>query len=351
MSMTNKIRALIVDDSAVVRQMLQSILSEQADIEVIATAADPYFAIEKMRGNWPDVIILDVEMPRMDGISFLKKIMSSRPTPVVICSSFSARGVNTTLEALAAGAVSNVIKPAVGLKVFLQSSKAQIIDAVRVAARSKVNLLTISESSLQPKRQVKVLGSQREALNLVAIGASTGGTVAIERILTGLPVDCPGIVIVQHMPEGYTAAFAQRLNSMCAIEVREAQDGDIVKDGLALIAPGGKHLTVVRQGGHYVAKVKAGPAVNRHCPSVDVLFRSIAACVNINAAGFILTGMGNDGAKGIAEMRRAGCVTYAQNEESCTIFGMPKEAIKAGGIQHIIALEEMADTIVSHQAH
>lgn len=351
MTEQKKIKVFIVDDSAVVRQLLQTILAEQPDMEVIGVASDPLFAIEKMRGNWPDVFILDVEMPRMDGISFLKKIMSSRPTPVLICSSFTSRGAETTLEALAAGAVSYVTKPKLGLKGFLQSSKSQIVEAVRVAASSKVKGVYKPIKPKLPSKmeaQIRVNKREKESNKLVAIGCSTGGTGALENILSHLTPDCTGIVIVQHMPERFTAAFADRLNRMCQIEVKEAENGDRVRDGLALIAPGGKHMSLVKRDDFYVVKVKAGPAVNRHCPSVDVLFNSVAKCCEANAAGFILTGMGSDGAKGMKSMFDAGCITYAQNEESCVVFGMPKEAIKLGGAKHIIRLEDVADTISLH---
>lgn len=351
MKASKKIKVFIVDDSAVVRQLLQDTFSATTDIEVIGVASDPLFAIEKMRGNWPDVFILDVEMPRMDGISFLKKIMASRPTPVVICSSFSSKGAKTTLEALAAGAVSYVTKPKVGLKGFLESSQNQIADAVRVAAVSQIKRV-YRRAKVKPPRKVTVMkraASRKESTNkVVAIGCSTGGTSALESILSSLAPDSPGMVIVQHMPEKFTAAFADRLNSRCQIEVKEAENGDLVRQGLALIAPGGKHMSLVRRDNTYVVKVKPGPAVNRHCPSVDVLFSSVAKCCDANAAGFILTGMGSDGAKGMKSMFDSGCTTYAQNEDSCVVFGMPKEAIKKGGVKYTISLDDVADAISQH---
>ncbi len=351
MTELQKIKVFIVDDSAVVRQLLQTILAEQSDMEVIGVASDPLFAIDKMRGNWPDVFILDVEMPRMDGISFLKKIMNSRPTPVLICSSFTSRGAETTLEALAAGAVSYITKPKLGLKGFLQTSKNQIVEAVRIAASSKVKGVNRSvRPSLSPKIRTMIDAKKCEnkESKLVAIGCSTGGTSALESILSSLAVDCPGIVIVQHMPEKFTAAFASRLNTLCDIEVKEAEDGDCVRNGLALIAPGGKHMSLKKQGRSFVVRVKPGPAVNRHCPSVDVLFNSIAKYCDANATGVILTGMGSDGARGMKSMFDAGCITYAQDEESCVVFGMPKEAIKLGGVTHTVRLEDVADIISQH---
>ncbi|MCA0935814.1 chemotaxis response regulator protein-glutamate methylesterase [Vibrio alginolyticus] len=351
MKASKKIKVFIVDDSAVVRQLLQDIFSETPDIEVSGVASDPLFAIEKMRGNWPDVFIVDVEMPRMDGISFLKKIMASRPTPVVICSSFSSKGAETTLEALSAGAVSYVTKPKIGLKGFLETSQHQITEVVRVAASSKIKSVYRRKKVKLPLK-VSTLSRaercERTANKVVAIGCSTGGTGALESILSGLTPDCPGMVIVQHMPEKFTAAFADRLNSRCQIEVKEAENGDRVRQGLALIAPGGKHMSLVKRDDSYVVKVKPGPAVNRHCPSVDVLFNSVAKCCDANAAGFILTGMGSDGAKGMKSMFDSGCTTYAQNEDSCVVFGMPREAIKKGGVKYTISLDDVADAIFQH---
>lgn len=344
-----KIRVLIVDDSAVVRQALSDILSEQSDIEIIGTASDPYFAIDKMRGNWPDVITLDVEMPRMDGITFLRKIMKSRPTPVVICSSLTAKGAETTLEALEAGAVAIFTKPSLGVKGFLHTSKLELVDAVRQAAAARMSAMLPMQKNITHIDRIKTTSSSamsKTTERVVAIGTSTGGTLALERVLTRLPVTAPGIVIVQHMPEMFTASFAERLDSLCDIEVREARDGDRVRTGLALVAPGGKHMALTRSGAYYHVAVKAGPAVNRHCPSVDVLFRSTAKFAGRNAAGFILTGMGDDGARGLVEMRETGAETYAQDEASCVVFGMPKEAIKRGGAEYVIALDAVADAIM-----
>ena len=345
--MDRKIRVLVVDDSAVVRNMMTEILSAQPDIEVTGAAADPYFAIDKMRGNWPDVITLDVEMPRMDGLTFLRKIMKSRPTPVVICSSLTEKGAETTLEALSAGAVAIFTKPKLGVKDFLQSSAPELVDAVRAAARSRVKAMHA------PATQQKVVLAERSAMTkttetVVAIGTSTGGTLALERILTTLPVTAPGIVIVQHMPEKFTAAFARRLDSICAIEVREAADGDRVRPGLALVAPGGKHMTLTRSGAFYYVAIKPGPAVNRHCPSVDVLFRSVAHCAGKNAVGVILTGMGDDGARGLQEMLESGAETYGQDEASSVVYGMPKEAAKRGAVQHVIGLNDVAGIIMRY---
>lgn len=349
--MSKKIKVLVVDDSAVVRQVLSSMLSGQTDIEVIGTAADPLFAVNKMREEWPDVITLDIEMPRMDGLTFLRKIMTSRPTPVVICSSLTEKGAETTMEAMAAGAVAIFTKPTMGVKDFLQSSKQELLAAIREAAQSRVSRLTSAAPVARAVAAVQSTPAVQTAMaktteKVIAIGTSTGGTLALEQILTALTADCPGIIVVQHMPEKFTAAFAARLNSLSEIEVREAKDGDRVRPGLALIAPGGQHMSLVRNGAFYQVQVKPGPAVNRHCPSVDVLFRSVAKCAGKNAVGFQLTGMGDDGARGLLEMREAGAKTYAQDEASSVVFGMPKEAIKRGGAVHIVALEQVAGQIM-----
>jgi len=349
--MSKKIKVLVVDDSAVVRQVLSTMLAGQSDIEVIGTAADPLFAVNKMREEWPDVITLDIEMPRMDGLTFLRKIMTSRPTPVVICSSLTEKGAETTVEAMAAGAVAIFTKPTMGVKDFLQSSKQELLTAIREAAQSRVSRLTSAAPVARAVAAVQSTPSAQTAMaktteKVIAIGTSTGGTLALEQILTALTADCPGIVVVQHMPEKFTAAFAARLNSLSEIEVREAKDGDRVRPGLALIAPGGQHMTMVRNGAFYQVQVKPGPAVNRHCPSVDVLFRSVAKCAGKNAVGFQLTGMGDDGARGLLEMRETGAVTYAQDEASSVVFGMPKEAIKRGGAVHIVALDQVAGQIM-----
>lgn len=349
--MSKKIKVLVVDDSAVVRQVLSSMLAGQNDIEVIGTAADPLFAVNKMREEWPDVITLDIEMPRMDGLTFLRKIMTSRPTPVVICSSLTEKGAETTMEAMAAGAVAIFTKPTMGVKDFLQSSKQELLAAIREAAQSRVSRLTSAAPVARAVAAVQSTPAAQTAMaktteKVIAIGTSTGGTLALEQILTALTADCPGIVVVQHMPEKFTAAFAARLNSLSEIEVREAKDGDRVRPGLALIAPGGQHMSLVRNGAFYQVQVKPGPAVNRHCPSVDVLFRSVAKCAGKNAVGFQLTGMGDDGARGLLEMREAGAITYAQDEASSVVFGMPKEAIKRGGAVHIVALEQVAGQIM-----
>ncbi len=341
------IRVMIVDDSATVRQVLTSVLSSAPDIEVIGVAPDPLFALDKMNRDWPDVIVLDVEMPRMDGITFLKKLMAQRPTPVVICSTLTEKGAETTMQALAAGAVAIVTKPRIGLKQFLVDSADDVVGAVRAAAHVNVRRLA---AAVKPKLSADAILSgpaPNHAMHettdkVVAVGTSTGGTQALETMLSALPRTVPGLVIVQHMPEKFTAAFAERLDSVCQIEVSEARNGDRVLPGRALIAPGGKHMLLKRSGAQYHVDVVDGPAVNRHRPSVDVLFRSVARCAGSNALGVIMTGMGDDGARGMKEMREAGAATLAQDEASCVVYGMPKEAVKLGGVQKSVPLAGIA---------
>lgn len=357
------IKTLIVDDSAVVRQVLTGLLNQAPGIEVIAACADPLLAIQRMKLQWPDVIVLDVEMPRMDGITFLRQIMAERPTPVVICSTLTEQGAKTTMEALAAGAVAIVTKPKIGLKDFLSEAGDELIATVRAAAKANVRRLVPSAAGHKPagppsaKNTADVIlaassgGARAMAQTterVVAIGTSTGGTQALEEVLTALPRVSPGMVIVQHMPEKFTAAFAARLDGLCEITVKEAATGDRVVPGRALIAPGGRHLLLRRSGAQYHVEVVDGPLVNRHRPSVDVLFRSVAKCAGANALGIIMTGMGDDGAAGLLEMRQAGAQTVAQDEASCVVFGMPKEAIKRGGVQKTVPLQAISREI-SHQ--
>ena len=355
--MAEKIKVLIVDDSALVRQVIAQALSTDAEIEVIGTASDPLFAIQKMKLQWPDVLVIDIEMPRMDGITFLKKIMAQRPTPVVICSSLAEQGAQATFEALSAGAISIITKPKIGLKSFLEDASNDIVQAVRSAARANMRALPTGAAAgcaapppkLTADAMLSAAGNRalvRTTDQIVAIGTSTGGTQALEAVLTRLPATCLGIVIVQHMPEKFTAMFAERLNSICQIEVREAANGDRVLPGLALIAPGGQHMMLKRNGAQYVVEVADGPVVNRHKPSVDVLFRSAAKYAGANALGIIMTGMGDDGARGLKEMHDAGARTIAQDEASCVIFGMPKEAIKLDAVDQTMALEQIPAAIV-----
>ncbi|WP_349971966.1 chemotaxis response regulator protein-glutamate methylesterase [Pseudomonas caspiana] len=354
---TKKISVLLVDDSAVVRQVLLGILNDTPDIHVMGAASDPIFAMDKLAKEWPDVIVMDIEMPRMDGITFLKKIMSERPTPVVICSSLTQKGAETSLQAMSAGAVEVITKPTTGLKNFLLESAAELVGAIRAAANANVKNLgrrapapvltpatRLSADAILPALQGHAMAQTTE--RIVALGTSTGGTQALEAVLTALPRVCPGIVIVQHMPEKFTASFAERLNGLCQIEVREAKNNDRILPGLALIAPGGKHMMVTRSGAFYHVQVVDGPLVNRHRPSVDVLFRSVAKFAGKNATGIIMTGMGDDGARGLREMLDVGSATVAQDEATCVVFGMPKEAIKLNAAQRIMPLHEIQHAIL-----
>ena len=352
----SQIKVLIVDDSAVARKVLTKNLSQDPDIKVIGAVADPVFAMTRMKMQWPDVIVLDLEMPRMDGITFLKKLMAERPTPVVICSVLVGKGAETTLQALAAGAVSVVTKPKAGVKEFLQNNSESLIATVKAAARANLRRLPISPVAMRVQAKLTadaILPAVFHALNktterIVAIGTSTGGTQALEVILTALPRACPGIVIVQHMPEQFTGAFAERLNNLCQVEVREAVNGDQVLPGRALVAPGGRHTLLKRNGGQYYVEVVDGPPVNRHRPSVDVLFRSVAVCAGKNALGIIMTGMGDDGARGLKEMYDRGAHTLGQDEGSCVVYGMPKEAVKLGAVSRELPLNQIAYEIVAY---
>jgi two-component system chemotaxis response regulator CheB len=347
----NKIKVMVVDDSAVVRQVVGGMLEAAPDIQLLCAVADPLLAMARMAVQWPDVIVLDIEMPRMDGITFLKKIMAERPTPVVICSTLTEAGAQTSLAALAAGAVAIITKPKIGLKQFLDDTSDDLVSAVRAAsrARPRVPLQPVGKNTADvilqaADRQVAMLQTTER---VVALGTSTGGTQALEAVLTGLPRLSPGIVIVQHMPEKFTAAFASRLDGLCQIDVKEAQNHDRVVPGRALIAPGGAHLLLRRNGAQYHVEVMAGPLVSRHRPSVDVLFRSVAQAAGANALGVIMTGMGDDGAVGLLEMRKAGARTLGQDEESCVVYGMPKEAVKLGAVERSVPLGAIAREILS----
>lgn len=336
------LRVLAVDDSALMRQALGAVLTGMRGFE-ITTAADPLIAMDKMKRERPDVILLDLEMPRMHGITFLRKLMSEDPIPVVVCSALTGEGTEAALRALEEGAVEIVTKPRIGLRDFLQDSAVMLADAVRAAARVRPQ----GPRSARPRRgpAVVVPDPRRRTVpsettdKVMALGASTGGTEALRLILAAMPPDCPGIMAVQHMPEGFTRAFAERLNGLCGIEVKEASDGDRIREGRALIAPGNRHLSVRRSGGHYVARVTHGPLVSRHRPSVDVLFESVAREVGSDAVGVIMTGMGRDGARGLLEMRRTGASTIAQDEATSVVFGMPKEAIALGAADEAVPLE------------
>jgi two-component system chemotaxis response regulator CheB len=345
------------------------VLNRDPRITVMGSVSDPIFAMQKMNQDWPDVVVLDVEMPRMDGITFLKKLMSVRPTPVVICSTLTEKGAQTTMQAMAAGAVAVVTKPKAALKDFLESDEGDVVQAVIAAASANMR----SARAVSALRSPAMAGAPASAGpapapvsagrsagvpaamaattdRLVAIGTSTGGTQALEVVLPALPRTVPGIVIVQHMPVKFTAAFADRMNTHCQIEVAEAKDGDRVLPGRALVAPGGKHMSVRRDGAQYRVQVQDGPPVNRHKPSVDVLFRAVAECAGANALGIIMTGMGDDGARGMKLMRDAGARTLGQDEATCVVYGMPKVAMEMGGTQREVPLTGIAQAIVGFGA-
>ena len=347
--MAVKVKVLIVDDSAVVRQALTEILSSDPAIEVMATASDPYVAAEKLQAGIPDVITLDIEIPRMDGLTFLQKLMAQHPVPVVICSSLAESGCDTTLRALELGAVEVITKPKLGTRQFLEEARIHICDVVKAAAGVRPQRSRAVHSVAQPKLTADAMLAKptghamiQTTERIIAVGASTGGTEALRVFLEAFPIDCPGMVIVQHMPEKFTAAFARRLDSICTIQIKEAEDGDTVIRGRALIAPGNRHTLLKRSGARYYVEVKDGPLVSRHRPSVDVLFRSAARYAGSNAVGVIMTGMGDDGARGMAEMAEAGATNLAQDEETCVVFGMPAEAIKRGGVHKVLPLENLA---------
>ncbi|MEZ5359716.1 MAG: chemotaxis response regulator protein-glutamate methylesterase [Candidatus Zixiibacteriota bacterium] len=347
------IKVLIVDDSAVVRQTLTEILESDPEIKVIATAGDPFIAVERLKAEAPDVITLDVEMPRMDGITFLQKLMHQHPIPVVMCSSLTETGCETTFRALEYGAVEIITKPKLGIKEFLKEARIRICDAVKAAAQAKVKPL--KRRAIQPEKKLTadaVLSAAsttamvRTTEKVIVIGASTGGTEALREVLESFPLDAPGTVVVQHMPEKFTASFARRLDSTCKVMVKEAADGDSVIRGRVLIAPGNHHTLLKRSGARYYVQVKDGPLVSRHRPSVDVLFRSAARYAGKNAIAAILTGMGDDGANGMMEMKNIGAFTVAQDEESCVVFGMPKEAIAIGAIDKVLPLHKIAGALI-----
>nr|WP_250809060.1 chemotaxis response regulator protein-glutamate methylesterase [Neorhizobium tomejilense] len=355
--MSGKIRVLIIDDSASVRQILTAVLSADPDIEVIGAASDPFMAARKLREEIPDVITLDVEMPQMDGITFLRKLMSQHPIPVVMCSSLTESGSETLMQALEAGAVDIILKPKIGAADHLAESGERIRTAVKGAARARVGRLRpsrISEGGTTARLTADAVlpppkaGAMAKTTEMVVcVGASTGGTEALRELLEALPANSPGMVIVQHMPEKFTAAFAKRLNSLCEVEVKEAADGDPVLRGHVLIAPGDKHMLLERRGARYEVSIRSGPLVSRHRPSVDVLFRSAARSAGGNAMGVIMTGMGDDGARGMNEMHQAGAYTVAQDEASSVVFGMPKEAIAHGGVDKVVSLDQIAREILA----
>ncbi|MBH9577202.1 protein-glutamate methylesterase/protein-glutamine glutaminase [Inhella proteolytica] len=352
--MNPPIRVAIIDDSAVVRKHLSALL-EAAGMQVTITASDPLFAWPKLQADWPDVIVLDVEMPRMDGLSFLRQLMAEHPLPVVMCSTLTEAGAETTLQALAAGAVGFVTKPKLGLKNFLEDQDNGLVPAVRAAKRASLKALVrfsaptaapSMPSSAAPVRAAPAMPLAQTTDRVIAVGASTGGVQTFESLLCQLPRDMgAGIVLVQHMPAGFTASFAQRLARVSGLDVREAVDGERVLAGRVLIAPGGRHMQLRASGAQYQVEVRDGPLVNHHKPSVDVLFKSVAQVAGRNAIGVLLTGMGDDGARGLLEMRRAGAYTAAQDEASCVVYGMPKAAFELGAAVQVLDLEGIAAAI------
>jgi two-component system chemotaxis response regulator CheB len=362
----NDLNVLVVDDSAMVRQVMQAILSTDRRI-IVRAAADPLIAWGKMQKEAPDVVITDLEMPRMDGLTFIRKIMAEMPTPVVVCSGLAARGTELALRALEEGAVEVITKPKVGVRDFLHESAVTLLDAVWSAAEAQIARRPrpiptppVSRPTADAVLPRKPHHGGVAPTSVIAVGASTGGTEALRIFLSALPTDCPPVVIVQHMPEVFTRAFADRLNQDCRVEVREAQDGDRLQTGLALIAPGNRHMLIHRSdvhrsdvnrcGDELIVQITDGPLVSRHRPSVDVLFRSVAISVGAKAVGIIMTGMGDDGAQGLCEMKESGAATVAQDEASCVVFGMPREAIARGAVNLVVPLEEIASAALSLQS-
>lgn len=370
MSDSSKISVMIVDDSSTARRILSDIVNRGQNMEVIAAVGDPFEAVAQLKRRTPDVMILDVQMPRMDGITFLKKLMVQHPLPVIMCSSLTEEGSQTSFECLENGAVEIIAKPRAATKEVMQELEMRIHDVIRSAAvarfRSRSGKLTSSRSEnksapatftptaklapdelLPPPRPSSYGNIPVTPQKIIALGASTGGTDAIRVFLEGLPANCPPVIIVQHMPEGFTASFANRLNSTCPMRVKEARDGDLLEAGTVLIAPGAFHMMLRRSGSRYTVEVKQGPLISRHRPSVDILFRSVAINAGKNAVGVILTGMGDDGALCMKEMRDSGAFNFAQDRDSCVVFGMPNEAIKHGGVHETLPLDKLAKRVLA----
>lgn len=350
----SKIKVMLVDDSALVRNVLSEVLSSDPRIEIVATAQDPLVAVQKLRRQAPDVIILDVEMPRMDGITFLQKLMCQHPIPVIICSTAVEKGAESTLKALEFGAVDIIQKPRLGTRQFLEESRVLLTDAVKAAAKAKLRPLAkpprkpeskLSADAVLERASGKAM--MRTTEQVVVIGASTGGTEAVRTVLEALPQDAPGMTVVQHMPEGFTRSFAERLDRLCRVSIKEAADGDRVLRGHVLIAPGNRHTLLKRSGACYYVEVRDGPLVSRHRPSVDVLFRSAARYAGKNAVGVLLTGMGDDGAAGMKELHDVGAHTIAQDEATSVVYGMPREAVERGGVDRVLPLGRIAAALCS----
>ncbi len=340
---SNKIKVLCVDDSALIRDLLTEIINSQPDMEVVAVAPDPLVARDLIKQHNPDVLTLDVEMPRMDGLDFLERLMRLRPMPVLMVSSLTQSGSEVTLRALELGALDFVAKPSLGIRSGMLEYANDIAEKIRAAAKSRPRQVRHGEASPRPQLKAPLMSSEK----LIIIGASTGGTEAIRAVLEPLPANSPAILITQHMPGGFTRSFAERLNRLCSLTVKEASDGERVLPGHAYIAPGDAHLKLARSGANYVARLDDGPPVNRHRPSVDVLFHSAATQAGRNAIGVILTGMGKDGAAGLLEMRQAGSATLAQDEASCVVFGMPREAIAVGGAGEVVSLHDIPERLMA----